>query len=595
MRIEEGFQLTQIPEPNPYPSDLVLPSLLRRLLPASYCKTIDADLFRFGERITNEIRQVSELAEPPSLTQYNHWGQRIDELRTSEGWRKLKAIAQAEGLVGIFYEREFQEYSRLYGFAKVMLMVGDGQVVFCPLSMTDGCARILEVMGTPEMKREIYPRLISRNPDDAFTSGQWMTERTGGSDVSQTETIATPCSSSTAHGSEFKLDGFKWFSSATDSDVAVALARTGPAKDGSRSLSLFLVPLCLPLLRPAGTPRPSSTSNGILVHRLKKKIGTHIVPTAELSLNNTEAYLVSKLNEGVKSITPVLNITRIHSAIGSVGSLRRALSLAREYATVRTVQGGTVHLSNVPLHVAELAKISIIYRALAHLVFGAVHLLGKTECGVATSDEERRLRLLTPVAKAFSAEKACTAMEECMAALGGQGYMEETGIGRLIRDCLVEKIWEGTITVLSLDLVRATRDRTTVEAYAKWANAILSSCPTTLHQDISLALATLRTVLTEIIGVFSQPDALPPLVPRPALMLFSHVTASLYLLEHAIWSHKGNESEHKTDAEVFIRWVEENGMKAAGDDVRRMMESGVQRQNDDMAIVYGSAGGKAKL
>jgi alkylation response protein AidB-like acyl-CoA dehydrogenase len=276
-------------------------------------------------------------------------------------------------------------------------------------------------------------------------------------------------------GPKYNLDGFKWFSSATDSDVAVALARTGSPSDGSRALSLFFLPLRLPLLRKPGDPTPSSTSNGILVHRLKDKIGTHALPTAELSLNSTEAYLVGPLNKGIKTIVPVLNITRVHSAITSVGFLRKCLAIATSYATVRTIhdpkKNSPQSLSNTPLHVAQLASINLIYRALTHLVFGAVRLLGKTECHHTdsveggNSSEGRRLRILTPVVKAFAAEKCVGAMEECMSAMGGAGYMEENGIGRAIRDALVEKIWEGTITVLSLDLVRATKDVENIAAF----------------------------------------------------------------------------------------------------------------------------------
>jgi alkylation response protein AidB-like acyl-CoA dehydrogenase len=143
------------------------------------------------------------------------------------------------------------------------------------------------------MKRDIRTRLIryytllgsfltfvevsvdSRDPTIAFTSGQWMTERPGGSDVSQTETAAKPMKksmdSSTQIGSPYHLNGFKWFSSATDSQISIALARTGPLSEGSRSLSLFLVPLRLPLFP---TMSSSSISNGVLIHRLKNKFGT---------------------------------------------------------------------------------------------------------------------------------------------------------------------------------------------------------------------------------------------------------------------------------------------------------------------------------
>ncbi|KAG6886133.1 hypothetical protein C0992_004651 [Termitomyces sp. T32_za158] len=311
--------------------------------------------------------------------------------------------------------------------------------------MTDGSARVIELLGSKEMKEKVLPRLISRDPTFAFTSGQWMTERPGGSDVSQTETVATPAGRTNALGQTYTLDGFKWFSSATDSHMSVALARTGSIKDGARGLSLFLVPLRLPFPRTPSDPLPPSPSNNIFIHRLKNKIGTHALPTAELSLEATEAYLLGTLNQGVKNISPVLNITRLWSSIASVGGLRKCLAIATAYAGVRAINDstgtgtGTRLLRDAPLHVSQLAGVNLLYRALVHLTFGVIRLMGKSECGIADEAEVRRLRMLTPAVKAFAAEKACAGMEDAMAALGGAGYMEESGFGRSIRDSLVEK------------------------------------------------------------------------------------------------------------------------------------------------------------
>lgn len=349
------------------------------------------------------------------------------------------------------------------------------------MSMTDGTARsnkrneshytdetdhefpVLELIGNSASKRDVLPRLIRlviqnlwmqhslifkqprsilrlylRSMDDRsmLTSVIFnltlltSVQRPGGSDVSQTETKATATGAISALGPEYKLNGFKWFSSATDSNVSLALARTGDPSLGSRSLSLFLVPLRVPLFPDAGEPAPNAVSNGILVHRLKNKIGTHSLPTAELSLNNTTAYLVGAPNQGVKNITPVLNITRVYSALSSVSYLRKCMAISIAYANVRTVSGGKQLLKDTPVHISQLASIQLTYRALTHLIFGTIHLLGKSECGSASNEEHGRLRLLTPIVKAFAAEKCCAAMEDAMTTLGGQGYMEENGIGR---------------------------------------------------------------------------------------------------------------------------------------------------------------------
>ncbi|KAI0674440.1 acyl-CoA dehydrogenase NM domain-like protein [Trametes maxima] len=483
MRVEEGFQPPPYPTEHPHTTDIVLPGLLKRILPETTHRALEADLKRRGNVLVNEIKPLSQLVHAATLTQYDEFGRRVDRLQTSEGWRKLKHFAIREGYNAIAYEREYGEHSRTCQFARTMVMTGDCHVIMCPMGMTDGVIRLLELYGNEAMKSEVLPLLLSRDPATAYLCGQWMTERSGGSDVSLIETQATPAQGvDTDLGTPYILDGFKWFSSAAEGNMAAALARTGDPSLGSRSLSLFLVPLRL-------GPYSSPLSNGVLMHRLKNKVGTHGVPTAELELRGTRAWLIGREGEGVRTIAAMLNITRVHSAVHSVGSLQHCLAIASAYAKVRAVEGGKTLLKDVPLHIAGLADIALLYRAQVHVVFGAVALLGKNECGRASVEEEARLRLLTPTIKAFAAQKASGAMEEAMAALGGLGYMEETGIGRLVRDAMVEKIWEGTVNVCALDLVRATtRDPKAIGYFVNWAYGLIGDIPPTLEKQISHAL-----------------------------------------------------------------------------------------------------------
>jgi len=562
---------------------------------------------------------------PPTLIQYSHWGRRIDQLQTSEGWRRLKEIAIEEGLVSISYERRYGEWSRVYAFAKALLFTGEGRVVGCPISMTDGCARVLELLGTPEMQRTVMERLITSDSVYAFTSGQFMTERPGGSDVSLTETVARPVEGEPdcwLPGAKYRLTGFKWFSSATDSQVALALARTGDPSQGSRTLSLFLLPLRLPLPDPE-MPTPSDLlprtndladgepiNNGIEIHRLKSKIGTHALPTAELSLNNSLAYLVGPLNGGVKAISPVLQITRLHSAFHSVGNLARALGIATSFAKVRQIDGGRRVLVDVPLHMSTLASVAVTYRALLSFALSTAHLLGQVEDGGMSEESfasvQARFRLLNPTLKAFAAHHAVPAMEECMAALGGQGYMEETGIGRLIRDALVERIWEGTENVLALDLVRATvkGGSAMVGHWTRWATAILRSAEQQKgaaddgggglrtdgdHQE---GIRSLKEVVLAIPAVFEE-MARHEGMAHLSLLLFGHSNAALYLLEHAVWADRVGEAEAPVHWDAFARWTVDGGVRGVGlpgllarfD--RSRGKAGPGRAREDRAIVCG--------
>ncbi|KAJ7922671.1 acyl-CoA dehydrogenase NM domain-like protein [Mycena leptocephala] len=485
MRVEDVFHQQPPPTGNPYLSDPVLPGLLKRLLSADAFNTIEPDLIRFGEDLVHVIRPLAPSVKEPTLTQYDSWGNRVDLLQVSDGWKTLKAFACKEGLVSIAYERKFQEKSRIYQFAKSMLMVGDCHVIMCPYAMTDGAARVMELSGSAKMKDEILTRLTSSDPEKSYISGQWMTETTGGSDVSRLETVARPVSEQPGDlGPAYLLDGFKWFSSAAEGNMSVALARSETNHGGTGALSLFLVPVRLP-------PFPTPLSNNILLHRLKDKVGTKAVPTAELALNGARAWRI-----------------------------------------------GPLVLAAIPAHMETLARVSVLYRALTHLLFGTIALLGRSECGVASAAEEGRLRLLTPALKAFAALNAVSAMEECMAALGGQGYMEETGMGRIIRDALVEKIWEGTIEVLAHDLIRASRG-SVVEEFCKWEHP---------------ALARLQQAVKALPSFFRKTRN--PLLPRSILTLFAHVASAIFLLEHAVWARANSEPSVPTDIAVFERWVD---------------------------------------
>ncbi|KAI0711802.1 acyl-CoA dehydrogenase NM domain-like protein [Cerioporus squamosus] len=559
MRVEEGFQQKPYPDEHPYRDDPVRPGLLERLLPAAVNYELDEDLTRLGHVLIQDIRPLAPLVQPATLTQYNEFGQRVDRLHTSEGWRHLKNFAVREGYAAIAFERKYGEHSRTYQFARTMVMTGDCHVIMCPMGMTDGAARLIELFGTDAMKTEILPRILSRDPATAFISGQWMTERPGGSDLSLTETTALPTEGVNSDlGAPYILDGFKWFSSAAEGNMAVALARTGSISQGTRGLSLFLVPLRMGAY-------PSPLSNGVLMHRLKNKVGTHGVPTAELELRGTRAWLVGPLNEGVKCIASMLNITRLHSAVHSVGSLQRCLSIARAYAGVRAIKGGTTLLKDVSLHVATLADVSLLHRALTHLTFGAIVLLGKSECGKASVGEEARLRMLTPAVKAYAAEWATRGMEEAMGALGGLGYMEETGIGRLIRDAMVEKIWEGTINICGLDLIRAvTKDPQATAHYISWARAILASVPPQLQRDCQNAIQTVSSALDKLPG-YCKEGAANPLLPRLVLNYFAILSCALYLLEHARWSCVNHKSTYEVDAGAFRRWIEGGELTKVGE------------------------------
>lgn len=428
---------------NPYDSDPLLRAFLESRLPADELVEVARDLHRFGERVIGEIARWGEQAEaqPPRHMPYDPWGRRIDDIWVCEGWRALDRASAEEGLVAIAYERRHGERSRLHQMAKLYLFHPSSATYSCPLAMGDGAARFLEVYGdqNDERVRAAFTHLTSRDPAEFWTSGQWMTERAGGSDVSQTSTIARR---DDANGC-FRLSGTKWFTSATTSQMALTLARIEGAPVAGRGLSVFLVEL-----RDA-----TGALRGIRINRLKDKLGTRALPTAELTLDGAPARLVGGEGDGVRKIAALFNVTRVYNAVAAVGGMRRAIELAKEYAQLRVAFG--VRLIDHPLHRATLLDLEARCRLCFFLAFRVVELMGKEECGTATDAELAMLRLLTPVAKLYTAKQAVIVASEVLEAFGGAGYIEDTGLPRLLRDAQVLPIWEGTTNVLSLDMWRA--------------------------------------------------------------------------------------------------------------------------------------------
>ncbi|HEY3115073.1 MAG TPA: acyl-CoA dehydrogenase family protein, partial [Gemmatimonadaceae bacterium] len=434
---------------NQYDDDNLLRSYLRWRLPAKVYAEVEPDLRRLGGRVATDILALAEEAEasPPRHVPYDAWGRRVDRIETSDAWHELDRISATEGIVATAYERAHGVHSRIDQFARLYLFAPSSALYSCPLAMTDGAARFLEVHGD-ETSRSVFVHLTSRDPRQFWTSGQWMTERSGGSDVATTSTMAR-CES----GNDYRLYGLKWFTSATTSQVAMTLARIDGAPAGGSGLSVFLITL---------RDRDGLLRN-IRVDRLKDKLGTRALPTAELTLEGTPARLVGGAGDGIRKIATLFNVTRVYNAVAAVAGMRRAMALATDYATRRVAFGKP--LIEHPLHVETLAEMGLELRAAFLLAFRVVELLGKEECGEANEAELRLLRFLIPIAKLYTAKQAIAVASETIEAFGGAGYLEDTGIPRLLRDAQVLSIWEGTTNVLSLDSLRAVER---VDALGTW-------------------------------------------------------------------------------------------------------------------------------
>jgi len=430
---------------NQYDDDRVLRSYLARVLPLDVLSDVEESLSEMGRLAGGELYelQLADRLNEPTLTQWDAWGNRIDKIELTPLWRRAERIAAEHGVVATAYELRHGSLSRVHQCALAYLFTPSTDIYSCPLAMTDGAARTLLNSGNQALIDRAVPHLITRDPKEFWTAGQWMTELTGGSDVGLTETIAKQEPGSNT----FRLYGRKWFTSAIASQMALTLARPegnppgGPS--GGRSLALFY----LETRDEHGWPR------NIQINRLKDKLGTRKVPTAELTLDGTPAQLVKGPTDGVRNIAPLLNITRLWNGISAVALMRRGLALSFDYASKRVAFGA--QLSEKPLHRDTLATLQAEFEAAFHLAFYVAELTGRSETGEISDDDALLLRMLTPIMKLTTGKQAVMVASEVLESFGGAGYVEDTGLPMLLRDSQVLPIWEGTTNVLALDTLRA--------------------------------------------------------------------------------------------------------------------------------------------
>lgn len=430
------------------------------------------------------------------------------------------------------------------------------------MSMTDGAAFILssKVKKLPPAHpfHAAYKGLISEG-DDHWTSGQWMTERAGGSDVQNTETWATHSPLPKDSGfdplgdGDYLINGFKFFSSATDANVALLLAKTPSGK-----LSTFLAPLRRTVVGSDGISR--QVSNGVRIHRLKNKLGTKELPTAELELKDMRAHLVGELDQGVVTIAPLLNVTRIHTFIGSLSGWRRAISITKSFAKARTTVGEPLWL--IPMHLRLLADLEVKHRGGMNLGFFTVAVMSLVENRVTQPSEHAHLpqpgreanvvfRTLTATAKAVVSKMSVLGIQECQEAMGGVGYMDEAdepefNISRILRNASVNSIWEGTTNVLASEMVRFLLKAENLDIFAAWVDRTL-----TLIRNVSLR-KTLTAKWSALRARFSTKNQLPTTIladARRYMFTLAWVLCGILLAVDA------ERDQDPVSGEIARRWI----------------------------------------
>jgi len=528
MRSEPSF--IQLPPElgNQFESDWLLHAWLEAELPEALWRAERPLLEEIGARAGGEwyaLQQADRLNEP-RLTQWSPWGARIDHIELTPLWQRAKSWAAEYGLVAAGYDAGLAEHARTVQFARAWLFIPSTDFYGCPLAMTDGAARVLQDAGNAALAARALPKLLARSGDAFWTSGQWMTETIGGSDVSRSETVARR-----DDDGQWRLHGRKWFTSAATSEMALTLARPEGGADGSRGLALFYV-----------EPHDADGRlQQIEILRLKDKLGTRKLPTAELLLDGTPAEPVAGLERGVAAIAPVLNLTRTWNAITACSLMRRGLALAESYARRRSAFGRL--LIELPLHRRTLALLEADFAAASAATWAMIRELGRIEHGHRQAQPKLQ-RLLTPVIKLGTARDAIAVTSEVLECFGGAGYVEDTGLPQLLRDVQVLSIWEGTTNVLALDLLRVIE----ADGLAPWHEAMQARIAGWTDPEFSALAETAIAALDQTVGDFERAAATAQANARALALNVYRVTA---LVELCDLGARGSRLEQSQAARVL--------------------------------------------
>lgn len=535
---------TQTPphQENIFANNAFLTSYLTQIFPKEVHNAVWADLIRFGHRAVTDIYPLGRECElsQPYVRAFDAWGNRTDDLVTCQAWKDLKKISAEEGLIASAYEGKYGEYDRLYQMVKLYIFSPVSGLYSCPLAMTDGAAKTAKMI-TSDHLQEAYQHLTSRDPQKFWTSGQWMTEKRGGSDVSgSTETVALEQPDGT-----YQLFGYKWFSSATDADMALTLANIiseDQPEPKPRGLTMFYLE----------TRREDGKLNGIEIVKLKNKLGTRQVPTAELLLDGSVAHQVSAEGRGIASIANMLTITRMHNSISSCALMRRILQLARDYSQRRSAFGQVVESHT--LHQLTASRMEVATRGCEILTFHMARLLGREEAGVATHEESLVLRIITPIMKFFTAKMAMTITSEGLECFGGQGYIEDTGLPAHLRDAQVLPIWEGTTNIMSLDFLRAvtkSEGEALTVLFGDVKARLQHVMSSTASESLGDSCQKVNLAMDELISFMQKHPHLIFPGARDIATTIAHIYIGSLLLEHAAWE------KTSISKEVASRWCQQ--------------------------------------
>jgi acyl-CoA dehydrogenase len=526
---------------NWYEVDPNLRFLADRLVAPEDRQWVEGHLQRMGALCGGPIAARAEITDkhPPVLERYDPWGDEINRINHHPTTLETKRDLWDNGFIGLPWSEEVRQRGRpmppMLSAAFNYLLCQAETGMLCSIGMTVALAHVLEQHAPAAVRDRFLPHLTAMSYAQGWDGAMFMTEVKGGSDLATSETQAT------YDGRRWLLNGSKWFCSNVDAQVILTLARPKDAQPGLRGLAMFLVP----------ATKPDGSPNGIRIKRVKDKLGTRCVPTAEVDFVDAEAYLIagerSDVSDatdgrGINRMMDMVTESRLGVSIMGLGIARRSFLEAAIYAAHREAFRRRIDLW--PPVRETLIQMAVETEAAAALVFAAA----ETNAGVPGDGAHRLSRILTPLAKFRATRRGLELANQAVEVFAGNGYIENWPVARQLRDGQAHTVWEGTENVICLDIQRAMVKEAAHDALLQRVESALSvasdlapSVPA-LRQPIDAVEQTEREV-REVIAYLAQADReVAMLHTRRLAGYLADLAQAALLLEEASWemAHRGS-------------------------------------------------------
>ncbi|MFT5194989.1 MAG: acyl-CoA dehydrogenase, partial [Candidatus Promineifilaceae bacterium] len=490
-------------------------------------------MYKYGSTLAKEVDPLvrsSNLTENlPRLAATDEIGRAVQDVIYHPDYHAAGRLIYAGGPMSAHAEPGNNKLA----LAKFYMSAQNGEAGHnCPLACTAGVIKVLQHIAPDSLREKYLPKLLDENYDTNFTGAQFMTEIQGGSDVGANTVAATPEDNDS---DVWFLNGDKWFCSNVTADLALVTARTG-ADEGTKGLGLFLVPRQL----------DSGALNGMHIHKLKDKLGTRSLATAEVTFKDAQGWRVGEFKD---AMTYVVNTSRIYNAFGCAGNARRALVVAWSYANSRLAFGQPI--IRFPLVQDQITKMKADWAAILAGSMRIAKVWDDVETGKGSDDDVMFLRMAVALNKYRSSILAHEVIQQGIEILGGNGTIESFSVlPRLLRDNVVYENWEGTHNVL---LAQVQRDIRKSAIHKPFFEHIRTQFTNTFMAELKTeGLHQLEKLEGEMEEVLKMDELTGAIFFRPLMDRVTDLYYTASMAAESGWERKAKEDKTKARLAIFF-------------------------------------------